>query len=59
MKYILGIIYIICFIAYSYSCYKIIIEPQNSLWGYICALIFLFVSIISVIIYDKIQKKSE
>jgi uncharacterized membrane protein (DUF485 family) len=57
MKYIIIFIYVIYFIVYGYSCHMTSIEPNRVIWGYICTLIFAVLSILSISIFVKYDKK--
>lgn len=57
MKYLTIFIYIIFFIVYGYSCHMTLINPDEIIWGYICAIAFGLISIFSVNIYIKYDKE--
>jgi predicted ferric reductase len=57
MKYVIIVIYILFLSSYGYSAYMTSIEPHNSLWGYLCTLIFCILAIISISLYAKNAKK--
>jgi quinol-cytochrome oxidoreductase complex cytochrome b subunit len=59
MKYVRIAIYIIYFIVYGYSAYKTGVEPDNKIWGYICALVFAILSIMFVNHYMNNSKNSD
>jgi membrane protein DedA with SNARE-associated domain len=60
MKLLKILIFAICLFIYGYSAYKITIEPNHLIWGYICALIFilLFIGIVTIVV-EKIKNKEE
>ena len=43
----------IYFIVYGYSMAKTSIEPNHPVWGYICALVFLILSIWGIVIFKE------
>jgi hypothetical protein len=57
MKYVIIVIYILYLLSYGYSAYMTSLEPHNSLWGYLCTLIFCILAVISVSLYAKNSKK--
>jgi len=59
MKYVIILIYAFSIIVYGYSVHMTSVEPDNKLWGYICAFLFVIVAIWSVKLYVEYSKKNE
>lgn len=60
MKYVKIFICIIYFIVYAYSCNMTIVEPDDTIWGYICTAIFAVMAAWAVSTYtENERKKSE
>jgi quinol-cytochrome oxidoreductase complex cytochrome b subunit len=57
MRFYRILIIVIYSIVYAYSCYKTIVEPDKTIWGYICALVFGILAILTIPIFIKYQKK--
>jgi len=58
MKIMRFIIFAIYFIVYAYACNKTSTNPQDLIWGYVCALVFLIVfSWLALIFSDSFEKK--
>jgi uncharacterized membrane protein (DUF485 family) len=53
MKVLKAIILLMYLISYVYAVHKTSIEPDKVIWGYMCALIFLILSIMGVSAYVK------
>lgn len=53
MKYLKISIFVACLIIYIYSAYMTSVEPNNVLWGYICTIFFLLITIIAIKQYSK------
>lgn len=60
MNYVRTFIFIIYFIVYGYSAYKTSVAPDETIWGYICVLVFAILFIWGVSLFTNIsEKKSE
>jgi len=59
MKILRISIVIIYLIVYGYSVFKTYVEPDNKIWGYICALVFLILAIMGVSYFAKHNEKKE
>ena len=59
MKILRISIVIIYLIVYGYSVFKTTVEPDNKIWGYICALVFAILSIMFVNHYMNNSKNSD
>jgi uncharacterized membrane protein len=59
MKFIKILIYVILFILYGYFCYMTSAEPKHVIWGYICAIDFTILFIMSASYIVKYQKKNK
>lgn len=59
MKFLTGLIIVIYFIVYSYSAYMTSVEPDRKIWGYICTLVFIILSIWGVSVFTKKQRKNK
>lgn len=57
MKVMKAIILLMYLISYVYAVHMMSIEPDRNLWGYICVLIFLILSIAGVNEFSKNTKK--
>ena len=53
MKYLKILFLILCLVAYVYSAYMTIVQPDNVLWGYLCTFIFLITAIGLIKQYSK------
>ena len=51
--------YMIYFIVYAYAARMTSIEPERTVWGYICALVFAIISIWSISLYLQYDKKKD
>jgi len=60
MKVLKILVFAICLFVYGYSAHKTTVEPNNHVWGYICALIFiiLFIGVVNIIV-ENIKSKEE
>ena len=59
MKYLGIFIYVLLIISYGYFTHMTIIDSTNTLWGYLCTLIFAILSFWSVYLYTKYSAKDE
>jgi hypothetical protein len=59
MKVLKAIILLMYLICYVYAVHKTSIEPDKVIWGYMCALIFLILSIMGINTYVKIISKEK
>jgi uncharacterized membrane protein (DUF485 family) len=59
MKFIKILIYVILFILYGYSCYMTSADSKHVIWGYICAIDFAILFIMSVSYVITYQKKNK
>lgn len=62
MKIVKGIIFLMYLISYIYAVRMTFIEPNNTIWGYTCVLIFMILSLVGAISYSKSideEKKEE
>ena len=59
MKYLGIFMYVLLIISYGYFTHMTIIDSTNTLWGYLCTLIFAILAIWSVNLYGKYSHKDE
>ena len=59
MKFTKTLIYVILFILYGYSCYMTSADSKHVIWGYLCAIDFGILFIMSVSFLIQYQKKNK
>ena len=57
MKIIKGLIITMYLIVYAYSVYMTSIEPERTIWGWICTVVFLIFAISAIDLINKVSKK--
>lgn len=53
MKLVAIVLFTGLIMLYAYSAYRVIINPDNIFWGYVCAIVFSIASIYGAILFSK------
>jgi len=59
MKCMITLIYIMYIMIYIYSAHMTSVDPENTLWGYICTFVFGFLSVWSINLFTKYSLEKE
>ena len=59
MRLVKGLIITMYLVVYAYSVNKTSIEPEKVIWGYICVLVFLILTIWGLSFFTKNNKSND